>query len=325
MIFFRGWPGLKKFFLPFLFLIFFASLALAVILPENVLLAQQQTIEKAQGVSLLIAFLGGVLSLLSPCILPFLPAFFAYSFKGKGKITVATLAFFAGFSLVFIAFGVGIATLGSALSSFRDALIPLAGVLLILLGAMNFFGLGFAVGGVKGVKPQASAKGAFAMGLLFATGWTACLGPTLAAVLTIAGLQGQQAYGGMLMLSYSLGIFLPLFLLSFFYDSFKLYQHPLFSKELFSFEIAGRQFHVFLASAVSGILLAGLGAMFLFFGGTSPLNSLDFLGTKPLFYEWQRLIAENAAQSGTVALVLAAALAVLFFFYFKKSGGQNNK
>ncbi len=306
-------------------MLFFASLALAATLPENVLLAQQQTIERAQSVSLLIAFLGGVLSILSPCILPFLPAFFAYSFKDKGKITVATLAFFAGFSLVFIAFGVGIATLGSALSSFRDALIPIAGALLIALGAMAFFGLGFSIGGIKGVKPTADAKGAFAMGLLFATGWTACLGPTLAAVLTIAGLQGQLAYGGLLMLSYSIGIFVPLFFLSFFYDSAKLYKHPLFSRELFSFEAFGREFHVFLASAISGILLAGLGALFLFFGGTAPLNSIDLLGTKPLFYEWQRMIAENAALSGAVALALAAALALLFFLHFKNSGGQNEK
>ncbi|MFA6049345.1 MAG: cytochrome c biogenesis protein CcdA [Candidatus Micrarchaeia archaeon] len=310
-----------------------APFSLALSIPQNILLASQQTVAQAQGISLVAAFLGGVLSILSPCILPFLPAFFAYSFKEKGKIALATLAFFAGFTLVFVSFGVLASTIGSSaatiignpLAEFQSQFTFIAGLLLVAFGLMTALGMGFSLGGVRGVKPSADMKGAFATGLLFATGWTACLGPVLSAILVVAGVSGQQGYGGLLMFAYSLGIFAPLFLISFFYDSLEIKSHPLLSKQLFSVQIFGTDRPVFLASLLSGIILASLGLLFIFFNGTAVFNTLDLLGTKLLSEELQRTVFANPGQYVPVALAVLALVGAAFLFWLKKQGRTSGK
>mgnify|MGYP001587698709 CR=1 FL=1 len=83
-----------------------AGSVLALELPDNLKKVKDYNKSQAGSLSFLVAFLGGILSLLSPCVLPVLPAFFAYSFREERNITKVTLAFFLGMSLVFIIFGV---------------------------------------------------------------------------------------------------------------------------------------------------------------------------------------------------------------------------
>ncbi len=346
-----------------------APFSLALSIPKNLVAANQQTVAQAQGISLVAAFLGGCLSLLSPCILPFLPAFFAYSFKEKGKIALATLAFFAGFSLVFVSFGVLASTIGSSaatiignpLAEFQSQFTLVAGLLLVAFGFMTAFGMGFSLGGVRGVRPSADMKGAFVTGLLFATGWTACLGPVLSAILVVAGVSGQQAYGGLLMLAYSFGLFIPLFIVSFFYDSLEIKSplvlaqffsqllgrnrlvfrtlsnllltlvnllltlQSLLLKPLFSLQFLGKERQVFLASLVSGIILASLGILFIFFNGTSVFNTFDLLGTKLLSEQLQRTVFADPGQYLPAALAVLALVGAAFVFWIKKQGKTGGK
>src|SRR3989344_9170762 len=111
----------KKYFLLYgiLFLIII-SFVFADNLPIGLLRIQEQNLKDAnsflQNVSFIIAFLAGILSILSPCILPLLPAFFSYTFKEKRNITKMTFIFFLGFSLIFVIFGVIASFLGTSLS-----------------------------------------------------------------------------------------------------------------------------------------------------------------------------------------------------------------
>src|SRR3989344_2034302 len=109
--------------------------------------SQQQAVFYLQNLSFFVAFIGGMISVLLPCTLAILPAFFAYTFKEKREITKMTLVFFAGFSLIFIILGVFAAAIGETLTSIQvgstKVFIFTAGILLIIFGLMTMLGFGF--------------------------------------------------------------------------------------------------------------------------------------------------------------------------------------
>ncbi|MFQ5406009.1 MAG: cytochrome c biogenesis CcdA family protein [Candidatus Micrarchaeia archaeon] len=265
---------------------------MAVVWPENIQMQAEHNLEVAQGLTLVIAFLGGILSIFSPCLLPFLPAFFAYSFKEKKRLSLMTLAFFAGFTPVFFVFGILAALIGNFLTPFLPFLIGVAGVLLVFFGVMSLLGRGFSGLKISRKTNVKDVKDVFILGVLFALGWAACLGPILGSIIILAGISGSVWYAGLLTFTYSLGLFVPLFVLSVLLDTTKIVQHPFFSKKLFSLNIFGSEVDVFFANALSGVLLIFLGLLFLLFQGTSIFNSFDFLGTKDLFYEFQRQLLQ---------------------------------
>ena len=109
--------------------------------------SQQQAIFYLQNLSFFVAFIGGMISVLLPCTLAILPAFFAYTFKERTEITKMTLVFFAGFSSIFILLGIFASAIGQTLTSIQVAdtklLILVAGVFLIIFGIMTILGKGF--------------------------------------------------------------------------------------------------------------------------------------------------------------------------------------
>ena len=229
---------------------------------------QQQAQFYLQNISFLVAFLGGILSFLLPCTIAILPAFFAYTFKEKKNLTKMTSIFFLGFSLVFIIFGILAAALGKTLVTFQVSnklTVSIAGIFLILFGIMTAFGKGFS----SFIKPLQSVKhdnlGIFLFGIFFAMGWSACLGPILAGILLIASTFKSYFISSLLLFSYSLGIFLPLFFISFFYDRFDLSKKTwIRGKEL---TIGSSRIHS--TNLVSGILLLIAGIVFLVYSGTT--------------------------------------------------------
>src|SRR3989338_7663592 len=173
-------------------LLILTTFSSAVILPENLQSAVNQTITNSEKISLTIAFLGGILSFLSPCILPFLPAFFAFTFREKKSISKMMLVFFFGFSMVFIAMGITASYVGQLLNQYKDYLVPLAGIFLIIFGIMSLFGRGFS-GFFYNKKPKNDTVGIFLMGITFAIGWTPCIGPILGGILVVASMT-QSTY-----------------------------------------------------------------------------------------------------------------------------------
>lgn len=293
-----------------IFVLLSASLAYAS-LPKNLETLKKAEIEQAQSslqnISFIIAFLAGILSLLSPCILPTVPAFFAYTFKEKRSITKMTGIFFAGFTIIFVMLGMLAAYIGVSLASFPNdyAFLPvIGGLFLIAMGLLEISGRGFS--SLVRIRARGhDTAGIFTMGVAFAVGWSACLGPILFGILSIAAVLGNYAYAALLMLSYSLGIFVPLFMLSFFYDKYSLGKSRLIRGK--TFLLAGKRLHS--TKLVAGALLIIMGIIFIFYEGTAAINLTDIAGTKQLFYDWQR------ALPGVPYLNLIGLIALAAFLY----------
>jgi cytochrome c-type biogenesis protein len=175
--------------------------------------------------AMLVAFAAGILSFLSPCVLPLVPGYLSMmSGMGASQLAVqtrtdqrtllrSTLLFVAGFTLVFVALGASASAVSSALRTHQRGLNQLAGLLVI--------GMGLFLAGL--VSPRVlqmerrfhvspSRLGVFAppvMGMAFAFGWTPCIGPALAAVYVLAEQQGTLARGITMLLAYSLGLGVP--------------------------------------------------------------------------------------------------------------------
>ncbi|MDE2375983.1 cytochrome c biogenesis CcdA family protein [Bradyrhizobium sp.] len=171
------------------------------------------------------AFVAGLLSFLSPCILPLVPPFLCYMAgvsvtelsadrpELRPRVLVAALAFVAGFSLVFVALGTTASLAGRFITAHLSALGTVAGVLIIVMG-LHFLGLIripllYRSATVQVENRPAGLAGAFVMGLAFAFGWTPCAGPILAAVLLMAGSEDTAGRGALLLLAYSAGTGIP--------------------------------------------------------------------------------------------------------------------
>lgn len=181
------------------------------------------------------AALGGLLSFLSPCILPLVPAYLAFLTGADGPLAADAAAtrralgralfFVLGFSLVFVLMGATATTLGKLVAQWWDWLAVLAGALIVVMG-LHFLHVVTIPILYREARFQTDAKpmgplGAFLVGMAFAFGWTPCAGPALAAILMIAGAQDQAARGMALLGAYSLGIGVPFLLAALFVAPFQ--------------------------------------------------------------------------------------------------------
>jgi cytochrome c-type biogenesis protein len=191
--------------------------------------------------SALIALLGGLVSFFSPCVAPLAPAYISYigsltagspaiattSASGarvwrerlSAPATAATLLFVSGFSVTFIAFGLLAATFGGLLAAYRPVMETIAGIVMFIMGVFLLGWLPRAVSELlmregRFYVPDAIARrlgwaGPFALGVVFAAGWTPCIGPTLAAVLFFVSANSTLGQGAALLAFYSLGFAIP--------------------------------------------------------------------------------------------------------------------
>jgi cytochrome c-type biogenesis protein len=182
-------------------------------------------VEGLQTVTLAMAFVAGLLSFASPCVLPIVPSFLGFisgmsfeemtspSTERKMPVLFYTLWFVAGFSLVFIALGASATAVGGLLLRYQTELRMVGGALIIILG-LQFMGL-FKIGFLQlerrfhlKSKPLGTV-GAFLVGVTFALGWTPCVGPILGSVLMVAASEADVSRGVLLLGLYSLGFALP--------------------------------------------------------------------------------------------------------------------
>ena len=159
-----------------------------------------------------LTFLEGVISFVSPCMLPLLPvyvAYFAAGDAGRARVFARAVAFMAGFTAVFTALGVFAGTLGSALAAHRAAATTVCGALVAVfgLGYLGLFRLPFP--GMKSGRTPTDAASAFVFGLVYSVSLTPCVGAFLGAALMQAASEGGAARGAVLLLAYSLGLGVP--------------------------------------------------------------------------------------------------------------------
>lgn len=176
------------------------------------------------------AFIAGLLSFLSPCVLPLIPSYITYitgiSFGDlqaehpshiiRQKSILHSLCFIAGFTAVFVMLGASATFIGSFLNENATAIRKVGGILLVLLGihVTGLFPFKFLLGEKRiSIKHKpAGYVGSFLVGIAFAAGWTPCIGPILAAILAVAATEERVYQGVLLLLLYSLGLGVPFFL-----------------------------------------------------------------------------------------------------------------
>lgn len=164
----------------------------------------------------LISFLEGIITFISPCLLPMLPVYISY-FAGGGerstaKTLKAALGFVTGFSLTFIALGALAGTLGSFLKSHQTAVNIVSGAVVVFFG-LSFLGV-IRLNIFQGSSRQVNTENmgffsALLFGLVFSIGWTPCVGAFLGSALMLASQQGSMMEGMLMLLTYSLGLGIP--------------------------------------------------------------------------------------------------------------------
>jgi cytochrome c-type biogenesis protein len=226
------------------------------------------------------AFLAGLVSFLSPCVLPLVPGYVSL-ISGVGveqlktqesqllrKVMLNSIAFILGFSVVFVTLGAVATEVSQMLARYRSLLAQVAGVVIILFG-LHLTGVFkikalYTDARLHSVKGGSTAWGAFVVGFAFAFGWTPCVGPVLTVILTFAAAQDSITKGVMLLAIYSMGLAVPFLLTALgverflkFYSRFRAHMHAI--------EVA------------SGALLIALGVLLVIGRFTIISNYLSFL------------------------------------------------
>jgi len=224
------------------------------------------------------AFLAGLLSFISPCVLPLVPPYLCFlagvtldQLTGDDagtrvprlQVFLSSLAFVLGFTTVFVILGASASAIGRVVMSYLDIFGYIAGAIIIVMG-LHFLGV-FRIGvlyreaRVHVEKKPAGLVGAYFIGIAFAFGWTPCVGPVLAAILFVAGTEDTVASGAMLLAVYSLGIGLPFLAASLFAGPFMALMRRFRS-------------HMDKVEKAMGALLVLTGVMFL----TGQMQSLSY-------------------------------------------------
>lgn len=174
----------------------------------------------------LISFLEGILTFLSPCLLPMLPVYLTYfagGNPGSKKTLTNALGFILGFTLLFTAMGALAGTLGSFLTKYQTAVNIVSGLIVIFFG-LNFMGV-IKLNLFRGSSPMQTGELGFfsstVFGMVFSVGWTPCVGAFLGSALMLASQQGHVLEGTLMLLSYSLGLGIPFFLSAVLIDQLK--------------------------------------------------------------------------------------------------------
>ncbi|MCR4437186.1 MAG: cytochrome c biogenesis protein CcdA [Clostridiales bacterium] len=192
---------------------------------------------RLNNISFILAFSAGLLSFLSPCVLPLIPAYVSYltglavselnTNKARLTLTYKSIGFIIGFSIVFIIMGASISTLGKFFAANRSLLRRIGGIVIIIMG-LHTTGL-FKIKALyteKRLLPFGSEKkhlGSIFIGMAFAAGWTPCIGPILSSILIYAGSMDTVGEGIFLLIMYSLGLAIPFLLTALAIDSFSKY------------------------------------------------------------------------------------------------------
>jgi cytochrome c-type biogenesis protein len=230
---------------------------------------------ESSNITIIGAFIAGLLSFLSPCVFPLIPSYITYitglSFadlqaehhtnKVRRQIIIHSLLFIAGFTSVFVLLGASATFLGGVLQQHMKLLRRIGGVLIILFGVhlTGLFPIRFLLGEKRVTvhsKP-AGYVGSFLIGVAFSAGWTPCIGPILASILAVAAIESTVYRGIMLLLAYSMGLAIPFFLAALAMHQFLIVFNR-FKKYIRLFEIFTGVFLIIVGILIYGNYLSRL-------------------------------------------------------------------
>lgn len=250
-------------------------------------------------ISLTAALLGGVLTLLSPCSVMLLPAFFATAFAGAGTLLARTGAFYLGLVTTLVPLGLLAGSLGALLSEYRSVLVMVASGVIIVLGLIQLVGVPLPM--LRRVADGDNSTSVYALGLVYGVAGT-CSGPLLGAVLTIASVGGSALYGGLVLLFFALGMTLPLLLLAALWQRSTRLRTWLRPREL----RVGRWRNAWM-NVIGGALMIGIGVLLLVTDGTAGLPSIVSIELQADIETWA-LRFGNGISDGALAIFALAVL-----------------
>lgn len=267
-------------------------------------------------ISLLTAFLGGVLAILSPCGALLLPAFFASVVGRHMRLLVHGAVFFLGLVITLVPLGLGLGAVGNLLTTYRDALIIATAVILVVLGLAQAAGFGFdmakALPGAEGLQQRAHRRTGVVRTLLLgaASGVAGfCAGPILGAILTLAVAQGDSLGAGLMLAVYGLGMVAPLMVLAAVWD--RLGPRAMTLLRGRGFRFLGRDLHT--TSVITGLLIAGVGVLFWTTNGLVSAPSLVPAGIQRGLQSYSGILANplvDAILLGAIVLISMTVWAV---------------
>ena len=258
--------------------------------------------------SFLASFLGGLLSLLSPCSALLLPAFFAYAFQSRGVLVGRTAVFYLGLCATLVPLGMGISALSAPVYGHRSSLITVSGLLIIAFGVIQALGGGFAFGPIERLRGGISGSSllaTFSLGAVYGFAGF-CSGPILGAVLTVAATSGSALRGAGLLATYAAGMAAPLFLMALLWDRLDLGRRWLRGREI---SLGTLRLHT--TNLLSGLMFVALGVLFIVSEGTSSIEGLYASGgVTDLAFSVER--STESLGEGTLISLVFAGLGLLF-------------
>ncbi|MHA7277778.1 cytochrome c biogenesis CcdA family protein [Arthrobacter sp. HLT1-21] len=263
------------------------------------------------------AFLGGVLTLLSPCSALLLPAFFAYAFSTKSRLLARTGLFYLGLITTLVPLGIFAGALGSLVTQHRSILIMVAATLVIALGVAQIAGIRMPSFVRNNTQAGSSRLSVFVLGTVYGVAGV-CTGPILGSILTVAAVGSNALYGGILLAIYALGMALPLFALSLMWDRLGISGRRWLRPRPVTI---GRWSNSWIM-IISGILSVGIGVLLIVTDGTAGLG-----GVLTVSDQFQLENAVSGAASGvtnTLFSVGAAGALVIAVILYVRSQRTNS-
>lgn len=255
------------------------------------------------------AFLGGILTLLSPCSVMLLPAFFAYAFSSPTKLLARTGLFTAGLLVTLVPLGLLAGVLGSLVTEHRTMIVTVAAAIVIVVGLLQIIGVD-----LPGLRRGAGGEGTsaisvFVLGSVYAVAGV-CAGPILGSVLTVAAVGGNPLYGGIMLAVFALGMALPLGVLSFAWSRFDLGSRAWLRPR--RFRIGRWENSVWMV--VSGSLSIGIGVLLIATQGTASLGGVLTISAQYEAETWASRASASFSNLwfGIGALVVLGVAAIVY-------------
>lgn len=274
-------------------------------------------------ISLLTAFLGGVLALLSPCGALLLPAFFASVIGQRMKLLLHGSIFYLGLVITLVPLGLGLGAIGNLLTVYRDVMIVATAGILVVLGFAQATGFGFdiskALPGAQSLHQRAhSSTGVLRTLLLGAASGVAgfCAGPILGAILTLAVAHGDSLGAGLMLAVYGLGMVAPLTVLAAVWG--KLSPRAMRMIRGREFRFLGRRLHT--TSVITGLLIASIGVLFWTTNGLVTAPSLMPAGVQRGLQSYSKILANPLIDAIFLGVIVVV---VITMWAIRRSGVQS--
>ena len=240
-------------------------------LPPGIIKQQEYQQHLALGVTFLIALLAGLLTFTSPCSFVLLPIYFSILFREKKKALVAISAFIVGLTLAMSIFGLVAGFIGNYFNNYKLYLASISGIFLSIFGLMMILNKGFSVFTPKITNNKKGILSFILFGFLFGIGWSPCVGPILGSIFFLAANIGTTFKSILLLITYAMGIAIPLLLIAIFTDKTKISNFTDRIK-LIKLKILNKQIITNWYNIIGGIIILVIGLVILMNQGTTPVE-----------------------------------------------------